>query len=286
MTKTLLKHVFIASLLLLSNQAFTSHISSVWTTYTQINGDTFRLEFNLVRDCSGISAPTSLSLSVDACGTTINGLATLESFYQIPMGYLTSQSTCNGGTIQGHEVYTYVDTLVFPSACDSFSFGFVSCCYPATVNYPGSGYLATTERFVAQNSSPHFSPPYNYTFEGDTNKTYTIGLGVFDSDGDSLVYELNNPPTVGGALTPNLPYTSANPYPWITLDTITGEMEFTPPGVGVYLVYLKVYDYGPNGTLKGTTDRSFIFTFRTSRSFCVDYFLSFFFAHSTYFSYR
>ena len=259
--KSILKFTTLLLFFILASPAKASHLSSIWITYTQINNDTFRLEFNIVRDCSGVGGASSLSFAANACGTTLYGSASLESIYEIPMGYLTSQSTCNGGTIPGYEVYSYADTLVFPTACDTFTFSWGSCCYPLTINYPNLGFQASSERYVAQNSSAHFSPPYNYTLEGDTAKTYKVGLGVYDIDGDSVVFELTNPPNSSGPLTPNLPYTSANPYPWISLDSITGQMTVTPPGMGKYLAYMKVYDYDTDGTLKGTTDRSFLFTF-------------------------
>lgn len=261
--KTLLQRLILLSIILLSSSTlFASHLSSAWTTYKQISGDTFRIEINLVRDCSGVNAPNSLTYGATACGITLSGIASTHSIYDIPMGYLSSQSTCNGGLIPGYQVHTYVDTMVFTSTCDSFNIEWSTCCTPNLSNYPSGGMYTNTEKFVANNSSPQFTDPYNYTLSADTSITHSIGLGVYDPDGDSLVFELTNPPSSDStSLIPISPYTSANPYPWIVLDTVTGQMEVTPPGVGIYLAYMKVSDYDNNGTLKGYTNRSFLFTF-------------------------
>ena len=89
------------------------------------------------------------------------------------------------------------------------------------------------------NNSPTYTgPPIPYVCSG---QTVCFSLGVVEVDGNTLVYSftdaLENP-----MLTPvvySAGYSGASPIPGITIDPVTGQVNFIAPGLtGQYLVVI------------------------------------------------
>ncbi|MFN0048021.1 MAG: gliding motility-associated C-terminal domain-containing protein [Cytophagales bacterium] len=95
------------------------------------------------------------------------------------------------------------------------------------------------------NSSPQFLyPPID---KGYVNKTFTHSAAAFDSDGDSLSFELITPQSEKGKTVPN--YTSPNNIPTansgtFNIDGKTGLITWDSPKlIGLYNIAFKVYEW-------------------------------------------
>jgi gliding motility-associated-like protein len=85
--------------------------------------DTIVLRLNIFRDCAGASAPTSVTIPIaNSCGVSVNVNLTQVSVSGIEISFLCgpllAQSTCNGGSLPGMEIYTYEATVVLPPSCN------------------------------------------------------------------------------------------------------------------------------------------------------------------------
>jgi hypothetical protein len=118
----------LTTLLLISilywNNLSASHLWGADLNFTCMGNSTYLVTYTFYRDCFGIVAPTTFPLIINnACGFpsstyTLNYISIeplLKSCY--------SQSTCNGGSIQGIEKYIYQATVTLPDTCSSWTLG-------------------------------------------------------------------------------------------------------------------------------------------------------------------
>jgi gliding motility-associated-like protein len=257
---------FILSLSLVSHA---SHISGGDMSYTWVGpgANTYLITLNLFRDCDGITMGTSETVTATStCGGSVSITVNLTN----PGGSEISQlcdnqlSTCNGGTYPGMQLYTYQATVDLSPACDTWTLSWTTCCRNNTINVPSSSsddiYIQATMNSITapQNNSPAFtSQPIPYVC---INQPVNYNYGVVEPDGDSLVYSFTNGYVAGaGSLTYGGGYSGAVPIQGITIDPVTGNINFTPNVLGNFIVVVQVDEYDDQGNLISTTMRDIQF---------------------------
>ncbi len=202
-----MKYFYIKILILVSicfissNYTYASHSAGGYITYKYLSPNTYELKYIMFRDCGGIQEPDSLEINIsNSCGFPISNiyLNKIDSGFQVPM-LCTSSTICNGGFNYGVEKYTYKDTILLPGQC-SWTFSHSENSRPqaiSTILDPGatSMYVYSilhNTNFAANNSADFANDPiFNLTI----NQLNTLEAHAFDSDGDSLSFELVSPRT-------------------------------------------------------------------------------------------
>ena len=245
-----------------------THISGANLTYRWINGNTYEINLTLYRDCSGIAAPNSVSITYNSisCGYNLNVMLNRlpVTGEEITRPCDSTSSICNGGTNPGVQKYEYTGIVTLPANCNDWIFEYTICCRNCaitTLSYvpnncagvPGTYVEATLDNLNAPgNSSPVFTnnPLYFYCI----GQPMHYNLGVVDMDGDSLVYSLINPRSSStNDVNFNAGYSATNPItsvPALALSS-SGNISVNPvsPEVGVMAILVKEYR---NGVLIGS----------------------------------
>ncbi len=175
-----------------------SHLLTGDITYQCIGNDNYVVTVTLYRDCSGMSAPTSVMLnaSSSSCASTFvhtmmpDG-APVEVSQVCPSQY--SSTTCSGGSLMGYTKIIYSDTIQLPAQCDDWVLSYSQCCRnPAITNLqnPGSSdlymeVLLNNSNGICNNSVNYSSIPIHQTCVGSG---VSYNHGTYDIDGDSLVF--------------------------------------------------------------------------------------------------
>ena len=259
-----------------NNTVKASHIAGADVSYKCLGGDTFKITVNVFRDCSGISAPTTIDNSVtitSSCGnvnaafTLTNPNSTLSNANngsQVSQlcGTALPQSACSGGPYPGMMQLIFEAIVVLPP-CADWKIGFaVVCCRNTNVNLTGSGNAfveATLNNLVDTcNTGPTFeAQPIPYVCAG---QQVNYNFGATEPDGDSLAYSFfAGWSTSGVPNTFQAPYTATQPIAGITINPKTGEVIFTPLFTGNFVVVVKVEEYNANGALISTIMRDILF---------------------------
>lgn len=247
-----------------------SHVSGVDISWECTGNNTYLITLDLFRDCSGISMSATQTIDiVSDCGQsfTVNltqGPGSGQEISQLCPQDLP-QSDCNNGGYPGMEAYNYQGTVVLAPPCDSWTISWSQCCRNPAVNVPNS----TLDDMFAEavlntatnpcNSSPVFTAaPIPFVC---LNQPVSYNYGVYDPDGDSLVYSLIS---ARQDLMTNLVYgagySATAPIPGITLDPNTGAVNFTPTMIGNFVVVVQVEEYDAFGNLLGSVMRDMQFT--------------------------
>ncbi len=251
--------------------SWASHNVGADITYQCIGNNQYVVTLNYYRDCFGIGAPTSISFngaSPSNCGAAFTATANQTAGSGREVSQLCpaqlSQSTCNGGTLPGVEVYTYVATITLPSNCADWTISYSDCCRNAGITNlanPGAGIYVETiinNTNGLCNSSPIFTTlPVPYIC---ANQPFSFNHGAVDVDGDSLVFQIIEPRDLGNAIlnygagfstTTPMGTVPANAF---NFNTATGQMSFTPAGNQLAVVAVLVIEYR-NGVEIGRTMR-------------------------------
>jgi gliding motility-associated-like protein len=248
-------------------EAYASHAQGADLTYQCIGTNQYLVRLAFYRDCSGVAAPTTVSVSLSSvsCGAsqniTLNRIA--GTGQEVTPICPTMSSTCTGGTYPGVQEYVYTATITLPFACVDWTLGFTLCCRNAainTINNPGSENIYLESMInnfdYPCNNSPVFSnPPVPFVCVG---QPYCFNHGATDPDGDSLAYSLVTPMTGPGTTVTYLPgYSSAQPLlsvPGVSLNPLTGDICMTPQIQEVTVLAVKVDEYR-GGVLIGSVTR-------------------------------
>ncbi len=255
------------------NTAKATHIVGSDISFRCLGGAQYQVVVTVYRDCSGVSAPTSIIVDVaSTCGTsTVTCAQTLSPQCDPPANSCevsqlcpSAVSTCQGGTLPGVQVYTYAGNVTIQPNCGLYTFSYDDCCRNTLTNLadpapPSLGFrvqATLNSNLVTCNTAPVFtSLPVPYFC---VNQLVNYSHGAIDADGDSLVYQLTAPLDQGGLpLTYNGGLSPTNPMPTsgaFQFDSLTGQMTFTPTQQGAFAVAVLVYEYR-NGVLIGTTMR-------------------------------
>ena len=266
-----LKYIFSSFLLLVCFTSIkASHVPGGNITYECIGPNTYVVTLTVFEDCGTAfigNMPESISVT-NTCGLTFSTNISLPIVtYQQEISQLClpmlGQSECNGGGFPGVYMHIWRDTITLPGPCDSWIFSYDDCCRNASQNLVGTGndyYFETVlnSNTASCNSSPIItaSPiPYNCL-----NQPVVYNFGVYEPDGDSLVYSL-----VSALDDPGLPvpyqggYSGASPINGININPNTGEITFTPTIQGNFVVVVLIQEYDANGNLVGSVMQDFQF---------------------------
>ncbi|MFH1319206.1 MAG: PKD domain-containing protein [Bacteroidota bacterium] len=253
---------------LFSYKATGSHCVGADISYECIDAATrtYSVTISFYRDCVGISAPSSMSITpTSSCGSgssfTLNKIPGTPTI--IDPTCITVTTTCEGGSYKGIEQYIYRGITSLPFDCSDWKFEYSLCCRNAsitTLSNPGneSFYINAMLNSVDApcNSAPVFSvPPVPFVCIG---QSYIFNNGASEPDGDSLVYSLapvmSDASTVvnyagGFSFTDPLDAT-----PPVAVDPVTGDLTFTPNTIQEGVVAILVEEYR-NGVLIGSVIR-------------------------------
>jgi gliding motility-associated-like protein len=243
-----------------------SHISGGEIYWDCIGPNEYTITLILYRDCAGIPVGNTETVTINSpCGSQT---VTVTS----PGGTEISQlcdaelpnSTCNGGTLPGIEEYVFTGTVTL-TPCDSWTMSWTQCCRNSAVanltnpDVQDTYIEATLNNLIAPcDDSPEFTnEPIPYVCLG---YPITFSYGVFDPDADSLSYELISAMQGGGApLGYDFPYSFIDPITGLTLDPLTGLVQFTLNQAGNWVVVVQVTSYDEDGNIIGTVMRDMQF---------------------------
>lgn len=263
--------IFILALILLTSfNNFASHVSGGNITYKSTGiPNQYIIKLSLSRDCSGINAPTNVTISIkNSCGfadTTLNMplSSSTENSQVCPIDL--PNTTCNGGTLPGFEIYYYVGIINLADTCDFWNFSYSLCDRNPSTN------LATTACFYVETKLYSATNSLNNSVIVNTiptpyfcdNSPAFFDLGTSDSDADSLVFTFVS--ALSGALNQinyNAGFSVNAPIPGITLDPLTGQLAFSPIISGNFVVTILIEEYNHCGNLVGSVmnDMQFIVT--------------------------
>ncbi|MGV6862686.1 MAG: T9SS type B sorting domain-containing protein [Putridiphycobacter sp.] len=266
--KFIFKSVFTIIFLLIISNANATHIAGGNFSYTCTgNPNEYDITLTLYRDCGGISAPTSPSISfTNSCGLTNPSSLGLTLTAILPgttneisqlCPQQIGQSECNGGTLPGIEQYVYTGTVTFPGACDSWTMSYQVCDRNPSTNLSGTSncFYITADIYSATNScnnSPSIITDYPIPYVCN-GQAVSHDFGVVESDGNILQFSLVNALGSGGAnIAYQAGYSAAVPIPGITIDPVTGLVNFTPTMVGNFVVTVLIEEFDAAGNLIGS----------------------------------
>lgn len=251
------------------NETYGSHAVGADLSYTCLGGNMYEFQLAFYRDCGGITAPisTSITLSSVSCGQSISLSMMKTSFSEVSdlCNAQIPNSSCNGGTLPGIQEHLYTGTYTLPSNCTDWVFSYSLCCRNMLITNSQTPqmfdlYVESVLNNVSApcNSSPYFTTrPVPYLCSG---QLINYNHGAIDPDGDSLVYTLVSPLDAAATPIPHIPPFSAT-YPLSTtpansfgFDQFTGQMTFNPAGPQIAILAVLVQEYR-NGVLIGSVVR-------------------------------
>ena len=264
--------IFIVCYLVL-NSANATHISGADFNYQCVGQDSFYVTLNLFRDCTGIAAPKNARVTFKSdCGQSFtqrlykqNGVNGTE-ISQLCPGSITN-STCSGGMLPGMQQHIYAALVVLTPPCNTWTMQWSLCCRNTTVNLVGQPEMLVEASLNSVNDSCNNSPVFNAQpiLYVCLNQPVDYNFAVTEPDGDSIVYSFINPldQVVGGTAMPvpfSAGYNFSQPIAGITLNTSTGQLNFTPTIQGNFVLAVQVceYDY-TTGLLQGCVVRDIQF---------------------------
>ncbi len=267
---------------LVPQQTKASHAAGGELIYEWVSDSTYRFIFKFYRDCGGVPEPNSVSMCYSNSCNATSGNLTLTKMTSLPNGGSNGQQVSTGcantknkcdsaaSTIPGYREWWYSNTFTLPSRCTSWRFYVGVNARNPSQNLVGTGVFYVeailNNQDVQDNSSPTFSvKPVPFVC---INQSYNYNNGGVDPNNDSMTFEVITPLQIGGGCpsnpvsktyatkTPSLglpsnPFQTNNTF---LLDTITGQLTFTPSELGAQTVTIKVKEYR-NGVLIGSVMR-------------------------------
>lgn len=254
---------FIVGLVVLLSATFSAkatHIAGGNISYSCTgNPNEFIVTLTLYRDCSGVSAPTNPSISFsNSCGLTNPSLTlALQSSSEVSQLCTPEipNSTCGTGSLPGMQEYIYSGTVTLNPVCDAWTMSYQVCDRNPSTNLVGTNcfYIESTinSATAACNNSPIItSQPIPYVC---TNVPVSYDFGVLEPDGNTLNFTLVNALGSGGVNCTYVGgYSAAVPIPGITINSTTGQLNFTPTVPGNYVVTVMIEEFDLSGNLVGT----------------------------------
>ncbi|HRD52847.1 MAG TPA: hypothetical protein PKY96_09380 [Flavobacteriales bacterium] len=237
-----------------------------------VSGNQHEVTLKLWRECTGAAMIGQTINFVNTCGVSFSlnnmPLISVANVSPVCEGQ-ADQTTCDGGPFIGIEEYTY-RTTVNLSPCNFWRIYWSTCCRFPALNLQGSQGIYV-EALVNNlggtcNEYPTFSdntPPLVCV-----NQPVSYDPGVLFTQGQDLRFRLINARRLLNSDPQNLdiqsvtyqsPFTGPAPYTGLAIDSITGQISFTPLGQGyiVCVIAIEVRDAG--GVWRGTIMRDFPF---------------------------
>ncbi len=264
-----------ATLGIFPRNAFATHMAGADIAYTCLGGNSYRVDLTFYRDCAGSPALSEvyLNFSSVSCNRSFQQTLVVEDSSEIAYPCPTSTTKCTdpNSPNPGIKQYIYSQIVNLPAQCNDWVIGWEYCCRNCDITtmlqaspcVPGSNpglFISTTldNLNVTCNSSPQFSNiPIAFVCVG---QPFTYNHGVYDPNGDSLVYSLVDPLTndITHSPIPYLPgFSATSPItssPALVIDPVTGDITFTPTQQEVGVLSVLVQEYR-NGILIGSVVR-------------------------------
>lgn len=259
------KLIFVCVLVSAAVGAKANHVLGGNISYECLGGDTYGITLTIYKDCFGSTA-AAVNENIFFVPTTGACLA-----FSAPAAFQSEvetsplcpaelmNSSCNGGIIPGTmELTYYVEVYLDPACTWELSWGSGDWNYFINVDTAGlpNAYLQTViDPAFGCNSSIDITSmqvPYacigdvvSHTFSIDNPAGYTLNFSLTDVltpaglAGVPVMYEVG--------------YTGPEPIPGITIDPLTGQLDFTAPGMfGSYVIGVQIEMYDGTGNLIGT----------------------------------
>lgn len=260
------------TLLLASLPALAEHLPGGNISVRCISGNQHEVTLKVWRECTGVAMIAQGLTFVNSCGVSfaLSDVPLISATNVSPVcAGQTGQTTCDGGTLIGIEEYTYRIT-VFLSPCDYWRIYWSTCCrYPA-LNLQGSQGLFV-EALVNNAGGSCIEYP---TFSDNTpplvcvNQPVSYDPGVVFSQGQDLRFRLIEARRLLNGDPLNLdiqpvtyqsPFTGSEPYTGLAIDSLSGQITFTPDAQGYIVCVIAIEVRDANGTWRGTIMRDFPF---------------------------
>ena len=250
----------------LTAQLFAAHLPGGNITYRCTGGNVHEITLQLWRECSGFTMVGQDLHLTNSCGVSFDltniPLVSTEDVSPV-CPEQQNQTTCNGGTEIGIQLYTY-QTSVFLSPCAQWTIAWNICCRNPSVNLEGEQgtYIEAIIKNLggACNESPTFPdgrPPF-----ACVDQPVSYDPGVLYSGPHDLRFHLIDARRYTGVVEPVIyqgTLTGAEPYPGLVIDSLTGNISFTPTIQGYVVCVIEVRMLDANGVLVGSVMRDFPF---------------------------
>lgn len=251
---------------------FAEHLPGGNITVRCISGNQHEVTLRLWRECTGAPMIGQSLTFLNSCGVsfTLNNLPLISTTNVSPVcADQQDQTTCDGGALLGIEEYVY-RTNVFLSPCNFWRIYWSTCCRLPSLNLQGSQGIhieaLVNNQGGACNTFPSFSdatPPVVCA-----GQPVSYDPGVIFTQGQQLRFRLIdarrmiNPDPLSLDIQPVIyqsPYTGAAPYDGLAIDSLTGQITFTPTMQGYIVCAMAVEVRDAAGVWRGTIMRDFPF---------------------------
>lgn len=236
-------------------------------TYRWLSGNNYEVSLHVYEKCDGTTGITQAQLSLTAAsvGYAYSKVLNLKGSSDLTSLCTNTSATtsCNGGTLFGAMDLVFKDTVTLPANYPDYVFSTTLCCRGGNTATLASAngkplYLETTlnkSKVVKNNTPQFFNRPQLYI---GTGQNLNLDLGAYDTDGDSLVYELVAVKEAAGtALTYATGYSVQEPASSATgirFSNFTGQFNFTPNTSQIFALSVLVHEYR-NGNHIGSVQR-------------------------------
>jgi hypothetical protein len=259
------------SLLLWALPALAEHLPGGNISVRCVSGNQHEVTLKLWRECTGVPMIAQSVSFVSSCGVTFSlniPLISVANVSPVCEGQ-ADQTTCDGGTLIGIEEYTYRIT-VFLSPCNFWRIFWNTCCRFPALNLQGSQGIYI-EALVNNLGGTCIEYP---SFSDNTpplvcvNQPVSYDPGVVFTQGQQLRFRLIEARRLLNADPQNLdiqsvsyqsPFTGPEPYTGLAIDSLTGQITFTPLGQGYIVCVIAIEVSDANGAWRGTIMRDFPF---------------------------
>ena len=247
-------------LIALSFKSYSSHIAGGEITYKCLGGSLYEVKLSYYWDCAGGFNPgPSQVISVNGCGNALS--VTVNQSTLTPGPGVSVTGLCPGSMLSCKNRIDYVGTITLPMACNSWTFSLGSCCRGGSIINVTGGTSASYYQFATLdnltapcNNSPYFTaPPLPYFCLG---QPACFNLGVVETDGNTLSYALVSAYQTGTTfVTYAGGYSGTAPITGMTINAVTGQVNFTPTALGDFVVVVQVTEKDALGNIIGTVMR-------------------------------
>jgi hypothetical protein len=262
--------------LLIARTLCALHLPGGTITYTCQGDNYFEVKLQLIRECSGAEmvphtlyfySNTGIEFSVaNMAPILVGGVSPL-----CPAE--AGNSSCNGGSTAGFELYEYATTL-FLSPAEEWTIYWSTCCRQNSVNIQSNPGLYIEAKLNSIAEACDASPQFNDISIPRVCLGHEVNYdgGATDADGHTLQYSLIDarfvsslppPELIVSAVNYVLPAYGAEPAPGMTIDAATGLIQFTPMEQGYVVVVVQVDEYNADGDWIGRVMRDFAFLVTT-----------------------
>ncbi|MBL4705039.1 MAG: hypothetical protein JKY54_10985 [Flavobacteriales bacterium] len=251
----------------ISISSYASHVPGGNVTYECIGPNQYLITLNLYEDCgTAFTGTGNQTVTIDNdCGFTgLTSVSLTNTIYQLEVSQLCDlqigNSECNGGSLPGIYHHQWQAIVTLPGPCDSWTFGYGSCCRNGATNVPSTSESYYWESILNSqtepcNTSPVVTaPPIPYVCAGSL---VSYNLGAYEPDGHTLTYSFIPAMTngTGGQVVYAGGYSGAIPITGTvnaTIDANTGQIIFNTSTIGNYVVAILIEEFNAAGQLVGS----------------------------------